>query len=466
MRTKARAPVHLFLLGIAVSSVAVAEPDPGLILGVSGQSAAVSVTPTAASTGADDLSSFEDQYKEVEAALAGEESRPREDLLVMYGRSSAASGRYDLAAAAYAMFLNEFGTDHPYSARIAMRLADCLAPLNLKSVIVAHTEAGPQFQPQWRMGHESQPQRLQQALAAYELAAELASDRAGVGRALLRIGWVHRVLDDWEASTRAWDRCVAEAGGTHWSADALWLAAENLTWTGQPAAAAERLRQLTADYPEDSRRVAATERAECLEAESRRGAEWLVDPATSLQAEIKERAAVRSAHEVYRSVLEWLRCEKHLSAQIATARWACTQTDWPLERRIACHHDLVTALLDLPAAGEAERQEAAEVLGRIVDLAPRDDWAIPAALRRSRLLSELGRLDLADRTLDGIADRAGDSRYEPYVLAERIRVLLDRGNVEQAAAVFETLSEAYPEHNLTEEFAAMFSGACDEGGQK
>ena len=34
------------------------------------------------------LSGFEEERREIEAALAGEESRPREDLLTMYGRSS------------------------------------------------------------------------------------------------------------------------------------------------------------------------------------------------------------------------------------------------------------------------------------------------------------------------------------------------------------------------------------------
>ncbi|MCP4592422.1 MAG: tetratricopeptide repeat protein [bacterium] len=462
MSAKTRVPVYLlpFLLGAAA-----AGSDPRLEPGVGGQPAAGPIAPAAASAGADDLSGFEDQCREIEAGLAGEESRPRENLLVMYGRASAASGRYDLAAAAYAMFLNEFGSEHPYSARVAMRLADCLTPFDLDHVTIVHEEGGPKFTPTWRMGFAPGSESLARAIDAYERAAELAETDAGAGRALLRMGWVYRALGDWQASTETWDRCAAQTSGAKSAADALWLAAENLAWTGQPASAAGRLRELTAAYPGDSRSAGAESRVEEFEAESRRSAAWLADPVTSLQAEIKDRAGVRSANDVYTSVLTWLRREHHLAAQIAICRWACEQTDWPLERRLACHHDLVTALLDLPTAGAAERQEAADVLGRIVDLAPRDDWAIPAALRRSRLLSELGRFDLADRTLDGIADHEVGVRYEPHILAERIRVLLDRGDIEQAAVAFDTLSEAYPEHKVTTELAPRFVDDNEDGAQ-
>ena len=51
------------------------------------------------------------------------------------------------------------------------------------------------------------PQHLRQAVAACELAAE-----TGVGWALARIGWIHRALGDWEASTRARPRPRGCAG--------------------------------------------------------------------------------------------------------------------------------------------------------------------------------------------------------------------------------------------------------------
>lgn len=95
-------------------------------------------------------STLQNECRKVAEDLAGEESRPREDLLAMYGRSSAASGRFDLAAAAYAMFLEEFGTRHPYAERVAMRLADCLAPLDLDSIEIVHLPGGPEFHPRWR----------------------------------------------------------------------------------------------------------------------------------------------------------------------------------------------------------------------------------------------------------------------------------------------------------------------------
>lgn len=102
------------------------------------------------------------------------------------------------------------------------------------------------FSPQWRMGSTPQAEWIRQAIAAYKLAADLAEDDASAGRALLRIGWVCRALDDWSAATKAWDRCADDTAGTNWAADALWLAAENLSWTGQPAQAAERLRRMAA----------------------------------------------------------------------------------------------------------------------------------------------------------------------------------------------------------------------------
>lgn len=378
----------------------------------------------------------------------------------MLARSSVAVGRFDRAAAAYQMFLDEFGTGHAYSARVAMRLGDCLAPLDLDNITVAHAAEGPKFDPQWRMGFEPNVDALVEAVAAYEMAAELA-DGGGKARALLRMGWVYRALDDWQASTEAWDRCAAEAAGTKPAAEAVWLAAENLAWTGRSAEAAQRLRRLTRGYPE-SRRSAAVDRAEDLEAEARRTPEWLADPVSSLQAEIEERSAIRPAHEVYQSVMHWLQRERHVAAQIAVGRWACTQQDWPITVRLACRHNLVDALLRDAGGGEAERLEAADVLARIMEIAPSEDWLFPAAVHRVRLLNEVGRFELADRTLDGIEEQAVSSSWEPRLWGERIQAFLDRGDLDQAEATFQRLSKAYPEHNVTEELAPLFSVDSEE----
>ena len=84
-----------------------------------------------------DLAGFAAEVAVVQRELAETTGDVRADLLARYGRAAASSGRFDLAAAAYAMFLDEFGVSHPYSERIAMRLADCLFPFNYRQVDVA-----------------------------------------------------------------------------------------------------------------------------------------------------------------------------------------------------------------------------------------------------------------------------------------------------------------------------------------
>ncbi len=402
------------------------------------------------------------QREHVDRELDQADGFSRDDLLAMYGRSAAASGQFELAATAYTMFLEEFGNEHTYSERVAMRLADCLAPLDLDSIDVAHTPAGPIFHPQWRMGYSPRPELLQQAVGAYQRAAEFAGTDAGARRALLRMGWVHRALNEWEASTAAWDRCATEAANTNAAADALWLAAENLSWTGHPALAAERLQRLAAESPDDPRAAAASDRAESLEADARRGAEWLADPVMSLRTEIEQRISVRPAHETYRSALQWLRFSGHRPAQIEVSRWACAQTDWPLQAKLACHHHLIDALLEGDPE-DSERLEAAEVLAQIMALSQSDEWTVPAALRRFRLLSELRQFELADRTWDEVATQIqGSPVWEPRVLAERVQSLLDRGDNIQATSSYQTLSTKYPDHDLTMKLAQRLSGTMKE----
>lgn len=426
-------------------------------------------TPRSAPPGplaADLVQSFdlESKRRRVEADLTGQESRPREHLLAMYGRASAASGQFEAAATAYAMFLDEFGTAHAYSSQIAMRLAVCLAPLDLDSVDIIHTDHGPQYRPQWRMGHEVDANGLRQAVAAYKLAADIATNKAGIGRALFRTGWVYRALGDWPASTKAWDRCVAQAAGTKSAADALWLAAENLAWTGDPEAAAERLRWMAANYPADTRVTTIADRIEDFDAEASRSTGWLADPVVSLQAEIEARSAVRSPGEVYRSVMRWLQEREERAAIIAVSRWACRQDDWPTKDRMGCRRDLIDALLRRP--DDDARCEAAERLGELVNLAGADAAAVPAAIRRYRLLNELERYAEADQGLDAIGTWVkGSRRWEPIVLTERIESLLKRGERDRAKEALDTLVESYPDYDVEERFGAVFPTTNKEGSR-
>jgi len=363
------------------------------------------------------------------------------------------------------MFLDEFGTAHPYSERITMRFADSLFPFNFRQIDVVHTVAGPRLHPAWRMEFSPQPGRLRQAVRVYELAASITSDRRTKGAALLKLGLVYRVPDDWEASTVAWDRCANEAAGTKSGADALWLAAENLAWTGQPAASSERLRRMAADYPKDARSASIALRIEHLEAEARRSADWLAEPVASLKMEIEARSAARTPSEVYRSVVKWLGRRGDHAAMIAVSRWACTQDDWTVDARIACRFELVDALVASSVAA-AEHREAADRLGEIVDLAPGDAVAAPAAIRRYRLLNKMEQFGEADRVADEIAARVkGSRRWEPVVLTERIESLLERGDEDGAKAVFDTLVESHPDYDVHERFDAAFA-RTDEDGSK
>lgn len=358
------------------------------------------------------------------------------------------------------MFLSEFGMDHPYSAKIAARLADCLFPFRYDQVDVIHSPSGPRVEPAWRMGYTPRPEHLRKAVHAFELAASLAEDEHAKGSALLKLGWVHRVLGAWDAATAAWDRCAKDAAPTKSAADALWLAAENLEWMNRPTEASSRLRQLSRDYPQDDRASLVTERVEYLEAESHRAAAAMTDPVTVLQAEIEARS--RSPREVYRSYLRGLQRRGQRDAWLSVSRWACEQADWPATDRVIACFDLVDAMM---AGGERSNQEeAVQRLREIVDIAPDLNAAVTAAIRGSRILGELDRYDEADQVMEEIAVRVeGSRRWEPVVLWEHADSLLKRGDGKRAMAVLRKLAASHPDYDVTEKLDAAAKAAGKEG---
>jgi tetratricopeptide (TPR) repeat protein len=411
-----------------------------------------------------DLSAFTAEVPVIEEAFGKATGYPREDSLAMLGRSSAASGRFDVAAAAYAMFLNEFGTEHPYSERSTMRFADCLFPFRYDQVDVLHAASGPRLEPAWRMGYTARPEHLRQAVHAFELAASLAQDANSRGSALLKLGWVHRVLGDWDASTAAWDRCATVVAQTKLAADALWLAAENLEWTNRPAAATERLTQLTREFPQADRVSAATERVEYLQADARRSSDWLADPVASLKAEIEARSSHRSASQVYRSVVQWLQRRGEREALIALSRWACDQDNWPVKERITCWYDLTDALLQKD--DEGSRDEAVRQLQEIVELAPDDATAVHTAIRCCRILQGLERHDEAERMMEAVAGRVKGSRpWEPIALADLAEMLVKRGAIDRAVRVLNKLAASYPDSGVSEHLEVLRNGNRAEGGR-
>ena len=410
-----------------------------------------------------EMKAFAAEVEAIESELSATSGFQRDELLVMYGRSAAASGRFDQAAAAYAMFLNELGTAHPDSERIVMRFADCLFPFKFDEVNVVHTRSGPRLDAVWRMGYLPQTEHLRQALKAYELAALVSKDQHTIGGALLRLGWVHRVLGDWSASTEAWDRCAKEAFQTKSAADALWLAAENLEWSNRPADAAERVRRLAREYPHDDRIPAAIKRIEYLKAEASRPADWLSDPVASLKGELESYTSTRSASEVYRSVVQWLQRRGEHEAVVAVSRWACSQNEWTNKDQIACRYDLADALLE--SADRNALMEAADTFREIVELAPDEATAVNATLRCARVLNRLERHDDAERLMGTLANRVhGSKRWEPLVLTEFAEMFLARGDKERATGVLNSLAASHPDLDLTERFPAVRGANRTEGG--
>lgn len=449
--------------GVIVSMVA------GLLGTAAGLSRAGENEPRRPGELAIDLSTFAERCAVVEAELAkeAEGGLTRADLLATFGRSSAASGDFESSAAAYVMFLKEFGGGHPYSERIAARLLDSLAPLSLDSVDIRHTPKGPRFDPVWRMGQAASEQRLHQAVLACEYAAALVKSPADKGQALLRMGWIERALNDWAAATAAWERCAAEAGGTPAATEALWLAAENQRWTRHPAEAAELLQRLLREECASSTgaRIAAARREiEALEAEARRDAAWLRDPVAALQAEIEQRRNSLAPQDVYREVVTWLSQHGEQAARLAVARWGLAQSGWPLPARLAAHAELVDALLAATPPTDAAKAEAATVLRALVDLAPDDSWLVPTAIRRSVLLRDMGRASEATEMWTSVAKTTRDPEaWGASVLPEQIKALVATGDHVAARQSFEELARKYPEHPELEALRAIVGKQAEEG---
>jgi len=279
---------------------------------------------------------------------------------------------------------------------------------------------------------------------------------------LLKLGWVHRLLGEWDASTAAWDRCARNCSTTKAAADALWLAAENFDWTNRPAEAAARLDQFARQFSSDARTPAAMQRIEHLRAESHRAADVLTDPVMALQAEIEARSDSHSPFRVYRSFVRGLQRRSQRAAQLTVSRWACGQTNWPVSERVIGCFDLVDALV---AGGEQNAQEeAVERLREIVQSAPDMSAAVHAAIRCSRILRERDRHDEANQVMEEIAVKVEGSRqWEPIVLSEYADSLLKRGNGKQAMAVLKQLAASHPDYDVSEKLAAAAKAVGKEG---
>lgn len=285
-----------------------------------------------------------------------------------------------------------------------------------------------------------------------------------MGSALLKLGWVHRVLGDWDASTAAWDRCAKDAASTKSAANALWLAAENLEWTNRPADAVERLKRMLQGSPDDARASAIAEHVERLEAEASRSANPHSDPVASLKAEIEARPSDRPPQVVYRSVVQWLQRRGEREALVAVSRWACDQDDWSIMDRTTSRFDLTEALLQ--EGDQGSRDEAVRRLQEIIGLASDDGMIVHATIRSCRVLNELQRFDEAEQMAGAIVDRVKNPKQtEPVVLADLAESLLKSGERQRALRMMNKLKAAYPDYGVSDDLEALRHGNRMEGGR-
>ena len=217
-------------------------------------------------------SEFEPECQQIREAIKTDTTTPRGDLLSMYARTSEGSGEFRAAAAACALFLDEVGNNHPLAVPVAIRMGDCLAPMDLNNLEITESENGPQFRPRWRTEEKPSVEQLYQAIAAYERAIEISSDENQQAQAQVKIGWVYRALNDLEASTEILDQCAEHASHLRSGQEALYLAAVNLELTGQNQAAAERYLRLAALDPDKPWAKAAKQKAERLMSIKQEGA--------------------------------------------------------------------------------------------------------------------------------------------------------------------------------------------------
>lgn len=236
---------------LVVATTQPADPAPALMLTTR---PVVSIRPSA----------FETECRQIQAAIETDQTTPRSDLLVMYSRTTAGSGKFRLAAAACAMFLDEFGDSHPQAAQMAIRMGDCLAPLDMNNIEIAEGKDGLRFRPLWRGASKPNAEHLYQAIAAYERAGQIAADENQRAEAMVKLGWVYRALNDWKTSTEVWDQCADKASQLRSGQEALYLAAENLTLMKQNQAAADRWNRLAAIDPNQSWAKAAKEKATAI----------------------------------------------------------------------------------------------------------------------------------------------------------------------------------------------------------
>ena len=399
----------------------------------------------------------------VEAELAAHRDHSRDHALEMYAGAAAARHQFDLAATACAMFLEEFGSGHAESGRMALRSAECLFPFDPDRKEVVQEAGNVHFEGGWVAGQASTPDRLQQAITACRLAARLASDDRASGKAMIRLGWLHRLRQDWDESTRVFDECADRLKAKRPGVDALRLSAENLAWVGRPQEAAARLRQLAECITHGPRRNAILRRIEALEAAARRSADWLEDPVASFRQEIDRRVPGTSLAGVYHDVMLWLRHAGEGDALLRIAEWVAEQPDWPTSLRLEAFTEQAAVLAGRTNPTQADYLRAAEALQKASEMADSPDRAVSVTLWRSQILSRAGNAAASDTALIEAEATAGDdARLLALVLNSRIEILIERGDLKGARVAFSHLAAFFPDSDAAQTLAQRFPTLAKE----
>lgn len=442
---------------------AAVEQTAAATLDVAGQSVSRDAVVSSAATGAApraamfDLADFANEVREVEREVAARNPNLRADALNMLGGTAAAAKHFDMAAAAYAMFLNEFGPNHEYSPRVAARLSEFLAPFDPRDVGDAM---------EWPEGEQPPQHRLRQAVTACELAVHLLEDEGESGRAMLRLGALYRLLGEWDLSTGAWDQCVARLPEQPMTWAAERMAADNFGLQGNFAAAAERYTALAAKFEAGPRQNALRDHAEELQARSRRTAAWLDDPVASFKLELAERGGNRTRQVIFRDVMQWLRGEGRASARREVAEWVGAQADWPADLRIEaiCTYSAILAEDHDDVPGDPVA--AADAVAAAIALTGEPAQRVPLSIWRARMLNRAGQTGLADNALDALEEEVrGEGPRIVDVLAARVQMLLDRGQFTDAKTAFAALASSFPNSDQVNLLARTFDAQGTESNQ-
>jgi len=384
----------------------------------------------------------------VEEQLAGC-ARSRDWCLLNLGRFLASAGQFDLAADAYEMFLDEFGSGHVNSATVYFALGRVLAPLRTSRTTVVQSADGPHLRVEWARGQSPDAARLGRARQVYRSAADLLHDPEDRAHALLQLGWIDRARDDWAASTTTWLRCADEFPQTRAAPRALWLASENEEWLRRTEKAIDALRRFVATYPNDRQLPGAVARIDELQIQIDRLARWRLEPLAALHNEIAGRPAALSEFAVFLSAHDWLEALGRAAEQRSITHWACEQSHWPAEQRWQACWLHVNALLE-GGNDPSAVAEARTLLRRIVAQKADTDLAASAALRLSVVLCEDTEGCTAGLAVLRSAQDGASSMWELRLLRAELNILAKQQRCDDARGRLTTAISRHPEWGLDE----------------